>query len=79
MSFNVIVALVQAVMLPHDNANHVALPVFLNTLRHFLEGEQQERIMSYLPLSNIGMALDIQIFLRYIAFWSTMDPCGLSM
>ena len=35
------------------------LILFREGISHFLEGEQQERIMSYLPLSNIGVAVGI--------------------
>lgn len=117
-----IVALVQAVMLSHDNVNYVAVAVFLNTLKqgvaaslwfcnlfewqwasvkyrqvfmfqflicspcafcdcvregipHFLEGEQQERVMSYLPLSHIaGMAVDITMWHPQKFFKSSVSP-----
>ena len=118
-----VVALVQAVMLSHDNVNYVAVAVFLNTLKqgvaaslwlcnlfewqwasvkyrqvfmfqflicsscafcdcvregipHFLEGEQQERVMSYLPLSHIaGMAVDITMWHPQKSFRSSVSPC----
>lgn len=43
---------------------------------HFLEGEQQERVMSYLPLSHIaGMAVDITMWHPQKFFKSSVSPC----
>lgn len=54
----------KAVMLSHDNVHYAGVSVFMTTLKQgapgFLEGECQERLLSYLPLSHIaGMAVDI--------------------
>jgi len=70
----------KAVMLSHDNVHYVAVAVFLNTLKqgipHFLEGEQQERVMSYLPLSHIaGMAVDILMPMALTALTSNHVTC----
>lgn len=56
----------KAVMLSHDNVHYEGQSVFLKTIKEgapgFLEGEVQERVLSYLPLSHIaGMAVDITI------------------
>ncbi|CAJ1425339.1 unnamed protein product, partial [Effrenium voratum] len=56
----------KAVMLSHDNTIFECHSVFLKTAKQgvpaFLKGAEQERILSYLPLSHIaGMTVDITV------------------